>query len=184
MASTTNGVIGLNVDQVDTGTTTDGENAKWALGHEVEYYTSLTDHGYARYVQAAEAISTTTNEPYALAIDENNQASKATAALGLAGYRFGIAPQQIIPDNAFFWARVRAGAAKMRLTASAAADVVLGIGGVGAAGRLASSVTASAGNMTVLGLVITAAASASASAGNTIRTAFFSHPTFTTAVAD
>lgn len=184
MAALNTPIIGLNVDQVDAGTTTDGENRKWDLGFEVDYYTSLTDHGYARYVQAGEAISTTTNEPYALCIDENEQALKMTATNALAGHRFGIAPQQIIADNAFFWARTRAGSAKMRVTASAAADVILGIGGVGAAGRPASSVTASAGNAVILGLAITAAGSASASAGNTIRTAIFTNPIYTTAVAD
>jgi len=76
------------------------------------------------------------------------------------------------------------GTFSIRVTASTAADVLLGIGGVGASGRLASSVTASAGNMVVMGLVITAAASASASAGNTIRTALATWPLATTAVAD
>jgi hypothetical protein len=178
MVATT--LLGANVDRVTAGTTTDGQNSEHKLGSRtvdsagIEYV----------YVQAGEAISTTLNEPLSLAIDENFQAMKLTAALGLAGHRWGAAPRQIIADNAFFWARVRGSGFPLRVSASAAADVLLGIGGVGAAGRLASSVTASAGNMVVLGLAITAAASASASAGNTIRTAIASWPICTTAAAD
>jgi hypothetical protein len=136
------------------------------------------------YVRAGEAISTTDDEPYLLAIDENFDAMKATATLGLAGHMVGVAPRQIIGDNAYFWARVDGAPIPLRVSASASADVRLGIGGVGAAGRPMSSVTASAGNMVVEGLKIVAAASASASAGNTIRNAILTNPVFTTAVAD
>lgn len=174
------GTLGVNVDRVTAGTTTDGQNSELKLGTTV----LGTDGVTYRYVQAGEAISTTLNEPLSLAIDENHQAMKLTAALGLAGHRWGAAPRQIIADNAFFWARVSGSGFPLRVSASANADVLLGIGGVGAAGRLASSVTASAGNMVVLGLAITAAGSASASAGNTIRTAIASWPICTTAVAD
>ncbi len=179
MVAISTGVLGFKAERVTTGTTTDGQNAEFKLGTQVVG----ADGNVYKYVQAAEAISTTANEPYALAIDENHQASKATAALGLAGYQFGAAPRQIIADNAFFWAVIH-GVFPLRVSASAAAVARLGIGGVGEAGRLASSVTASAGNMIVMGLVITAAASASASAGNTIRTAHATWPVYTTAAAD
>lgn len=172
-------IIGANTDTVTAGTTTDGAGAKFKLGQLAQ----AADGNIYQYVQAGEAISTTLNEPYTLAIDENYQAIKATAAALLSGHRVGIAPRQIIADNAFFWAVVH-GTASMRVTASAAADVRLGIGGVGAAGRVMSSVTASAGNVVIEGLKITAAASASSSAGNTIRTAIATWPTATTAVAD
>lgn len=172
-------ILGVDVDLVTAGTTTDGANAKFTLGTEFTGADGIT----YRYVQAGEAISTTLNEPYSLCIDENHQALKFTATNGLAGHRWGAAPRQIIADNAFFWARMR-GTFPLRVAASAAADVILGVGGVGSSGRLASSVTASAGNCVVLGLAITAAASASASAGNTIRTAVASWPICTTAVAD
>lgn len=170
-----NGVLGVNVDRVDT-------SAAFALGTKV-FGVDGTDY---TYVQAAEAISTTTDEPYALCIDEDFQALKATAAGMLDNHSFGIAPQQIIANDAYFWARAMQHGQEvpMRVTASAGADVVLGIGGVGAAGRLAASVTASAGNAIVLGVMITAAASASASAGNTIRNAIVNNPIFTTAAAD
>lgn len=172
-------IIGANTDLVTAGTTTDGRNAQFKLGT----IAVGSDGNHYQYVQAGEAISTTLNEPYLLAIDEAYQAIKATAAALLTGHHVGVAPRQIIADNAFFWA-VRQGVCSLRVTASAAADVRLGIGGVGAAGRPMSSVTASAGNMVLEGLKITAAASASASAGNTIRTAILSWPVATTAVAD
>lgn len=174
-----NGVMGVDVDLVTAGTTTDGVNAQFELGQIVHG----TDGVIYRYVQAAAAISTATTEPYALAITEDNQAVIATAATGLEGHYFGVAPRLIIADNAFFWARV-GGDVPMRVTASAAANAVLGIGGVGAAGRLMSGITASAGNMIVYGVKITAAASASASAGNTIRTAIVTNPIYRSAVAD
>jgi len=172
-------LLGANVDRVTAGTTTDGQNAEHTLGTIIQG----ADGVQYRYVQAAAAISTLTTEPYGLAITEANQAVVVTAATGLEGHYFGVAPRQIIADNAFFWARV-GGAVPMRVSASAAANAVLGIGGVGAAGRLASSVTASAGNMIVYGVKLTAAASASASAGNTIRTAIVTNPIFRSAVAD
>jgi len=171
-------VIGANVDLVTDGTTTDGENAQFLLGTE-----TLLDGNVYRYVQAGEAISTTLNEPYALSITSAGQAVKLTAALGLTAKFIGFAPRQIIADNSFFWARMR-GVFPIRVSASAAADARLGIGGVGASGRLASSVTASAGNLIVLGVQITAVASASASAGNTIRTAVATWPLGETAAAD
>jgi methylmalonyl-CoA mutase cobalamin-binding subunit len=161
MVALSNGVLGVNVDRVTDGTTTFGEDAEFALGTKV-FGVDGTDY---TYVQAGEAISTTTDEPYALCIDENFEAKKATAAGALDNHAFG----QEVP---------------MRVTASTGADVVLGLGGVGSSGRLAASVTASAGNAIVLGVMITAAASASASAGNTIRNAIVTNPIWTTAAAD
>lgn len=171
-------VIGANFDLVTDGTTTDGENAQFALGTEVSF-----DGNTYKYCQASGAISTTLNEPYALSISSVGQASTLTAALGLTATFIGFAPRQIIADNAYFWARMR-GVFSIRVSASAAANARLGIGGVGATGRLASSVTASAGNLVVLGVQITAVASASASAGNTIRTAVATWPIGETAAAD
>jgi hypothetical protein len=171
--------LGFKYDRVTAGTTTDGALSEFLLGDTVHG----SDGNIYQYVQAGEAISTATTEPYGLAISSVYQAVKVTAATGLKGHTFGVAPRQIIADNAFFWAVID-GTVSMRVTASAAADAILGIGGVGAAGRLASSVTASAGNMIVYGVKITAAASASASAGNTIRTAILTNPIFRSAVAD
>jgi hypothetical protein len=179
MTAFVNGPIGAKTDRVTAGTTTDGALAEFGLGTRAVG----ADGNIYLYVQAGEAISTATTEPYGLAISSVYQAVKVTAATGAKGHTFGVAPRQIIADNAFFWAVVH-GTCSMRVTASAAADAVLGLGGVGAAGRLASSVTASAGNIIVYGVKLTAAASASASAGNTIRTAILTHPIFRSAVAD
>jgi hypothetical protein len=186
MVALSNGVLGVNVDRVTAGTTTVGEDAEFALGTKV-FGVDGTDY---TYVQAAEAISTTTSEPYTLCIDEDFQALKSTAAGALDNHAFGIAPRQIIADNAFFWARAMQHGQEVpvRVAASASADVVLGHGGTAAAGstagRLGVSVTASAGNAIVLGVMITAAASASTSAANSIRNAIVTNPIWTTAVAD
>lgn len=170
-----NGVLGVNVDRVDT-------DAAFALGTKV-YGTDGTDY---TYVQAAEAISTTVNEPYALCIDEDFQALKATAAGALENHSFGIAPRQIIANDAYFWARAMQHGQEvpLRVAASVGANVVVGLGNGATAGRLQASVTASAGNAIVLGVMITAAASSSGSAGNTIRNAIVNNPIWTTAAAD
>ena len=153
-------LLGVNVDNVD-------DSPVVAVGTEVIGADGIT----YRYVQADEAISTTTNEPYALAIDESEQANKLTSALALVGHRIGFAPRQIIADTKYFWARMR-GSFPVRVAASVAADALLGMISTSTAGRLAAApTTASAGNAVVMGVMITAAASASASAGNTIRTA-------------
>jgi len=172
MTTNYSSVLGVDVDRVTAGTTTDGAGAEHQLGTEIVASDGIT----YRYVQAGAAISTTTNEPYALAIDENNQAVKLTAALALVGHRIGFAPRQIIGDNAFFWARMR-GTFPIRVAASVNADALLGMVAADTAGRLAAApTTASAGNAVVMNVMIVAAASASASAGNTIRTAIVNYP--------
>jgi len=171
-AALSTGVIGVNVDRVTAGTTTDGALSEFKLGTEVVG----ADGNVYRYVQAGAAISTATTEPYALAIDENEQAVKLTSALALVGHRIGFAPRQIIADNAFFWARMR-GTFPIRVAASVAADALLGMISTDTAGRLAAApTTASAGNAVVMNVMIVTAASASASAGNTIRTAIVNYP--------
>src|SRR5690606_22691651 len=128
-----------------------------------------------RYVQADAELSTTDDNPIALAIDENEQANILTGALALAGHRIGFLPEQIVADTKYFWARMR-GVFSIRVAASVAADATLGLPST-TDGRLAAApTTASATNAVVLGVVITAAASASASAGNTIRTAIVTYP--------
>jgi hypothetical protein len=152
----------VNIPSRDIGSA----NKEFALGAEHEYNGIVY-----RYVQAGAAISTTANEPYALAIDEDNQAVKLTSALALVGHRIGFAPRTILADNAYFWARMR-GTFPIRVAASVGADALLGMVAGDTAGRLAAApTTASAGNAVVMNVMIVAAASASASAGNTIRTA-------------
>jgi hypothetical protein len=179
MVALTTGTLGVNVDQVDT-------SPGYGLGTKV-YGTDGTDY---TYVQAAEAISTTVNEPFSLCIDEDFQALKSTAAGALDNHSFAIAPRQIIADDAYFWARAMQNGQEVpiRVAAAATLDAVLGHGGTAAtgstAGRLGVSMTASAGNAIVLGVMLTATASASASAGNTIRNVIVNNPIWTTAVAD
>lgn len=166
------GLLGANVDRVTAGTTADAQNSEFKLGT----IATGADGNTYRYVQAGAAVSTTLNEPYALAIDENEQAVKLTSALALVGHRIGFAPRQIIADNAFFWARM-AGSFPVRVAASVGADALLGMVSGDTAGRLAAApTTASAGNAVVMNVMIVTAASASASAGNTIRTAIVNYP--------
>lgn len=168
-------ILGVNVDRVDTA-------AEFALGTKV-VGTNGTDY---TYVVAGEAISTTTSEPFALGIDENFTALKGTAAGALDNHSFGIAPQLAIASGSYFWARAMNSGydVPLRVAASVGADVVIGFGASATAGRLQASVTASAGNAIVMGVMITDAASASASAGNTVRNAIVNNPIYKTAVAN
>lgn len=163
--------IGTSIDIVTAGTSTDGENALFALGTE---FTHQNGNTY-RYVQAGAAIATTTTNPVAIGIDENDQATILTGATALDGYKIGFAPELVIADNDLFWARME-GSFSIRVAASAPADAVLGLPS-STDGRLAAAPgTASATNVVILGVTITAVGSASASAGNTIRTAIVRSP--------
>jgi hypothetical protein len=163
MAYVTNGAIGFNVDNVYAGTTTNGANAPLTLGQTA---TGVDGQTYV-FVQAGEAISTTITQPFALAIDENFQAVKLTKALASAGHIIGFAPQQIIADNAFFWARLRGANFNIKVGASCAADVNLWT--TATAGVLDD--TSGGSHVAVLGVKLVLAASASASAGSTVREA-------------
>jgi hypothetical protein len=95
-----------------------------------------------------------------------------TSALAGAGHGLGFAPigtsVPLIPDNSFFWARVGGTNFNARVAASAAVDTFLRT--TTTAGRLGTASTASA---IVFPVVIVAVASASTSAGNTIREVLF-----------
>lgn len=163
MAFSIDGKIGSNVDTVYEGTTTDGAGAPMRLGTR----TRGPDGQEYVLVQAGEAISTTTSQPFALAIDENYQAVKLTKALASAGHMIGFAPQAIIADNAFFWARTRGSNFNIKVGASCAADVNLWT--TATAGVLDD--TSGGSHVAVLGVKIVVAASASQSAGSTVREA-------------
>lgn len=167
MAYVTNGMIGVDLSATTAGTTTDGAGAKYTLGTRV---TANANSEYI-YVQAGAAISTTTSEPYALAVDENFQAVKITKALASAGHIVAVAPRVIIADNAFFWACTRGTNIPLRVGASCAADVNLWT--TATAGRLDD--TSGGSHVVVLGVKIVTAASASTSAGNTIRNAIITN---------
>lgn len=167
MSYVTNGMIGIDLSSVTAGTTTDGAGAKYTLGQRA------CGDGNSEwiYVQAGEAISTTTKEPYALAVDENFQAKKITKALAIVGHIIAVAPRQIIADNSFFWACTRGTNIPLRVAASCAADVNLWT--TATAGRLDD--TSGASHRVVLGIKIVLAASASTSAAQTIRNAIITN---------
>jgi len=152
--------IGADVDGVFEGTTTNGENAPAQLGTVVN---GVDGTAYI-LVQAGASLMASTDAPNAVAIDEDYQAQLMTSALGAAGHALGFAPQAIIADNDFFWARINGSGFNARVAASTAADAFLRTTLV--AGRLSVTSTASA---VVFPAVIVAAASASTSAGNSVR---------------
>jgi len=152
--------IGADVDSVTAGTTTNGESSPLQLG------TVVNGADGTRYVlvQAAAALMASTDAPNAVAIDENYQASLMTTALAAAGHGLGFCPQLVIADNDFFWARIAGANFNARVEASASADAFLRTSAT--AGRLGSGSTASAVYFPV---VLVVAASASTSAGNSVR---------------
>lgn len=164
MAQITQGPLGANPDRVTPGTTTDGQNAEFPLGTRAYG----PDGDEYIYVQAAAALLAATTDPNAVAIDERGQASLMTTALALNNYELGFAPQAVIADNDFFWARLSGSRINVRVSASAAADTYLRT--TITAGRLGTASTASA--VTFTGVVIITAASASSSANNSVREAF------------
>lgn len=167
MAFINDGMIGTNVTTTYTGTTTDGENAPFALGTRRRG----TDGTEYVFVQAGAAISTTTSQPFFLAVDENYQAVKITKALAGAGHLVAVAPQVIISDNDFFWAITRGTNFNCKVAVSCAADVNLWT--TATAGVLDD--TSGASHVVVLGAKIVVAASTSASAGSTVRECFMTN---------
>jgi hypothetical protein len=168
MAYQSSGLVGANMDRTTAGTTTNGENKEFALGTRVVG----PDGTEYVYVQAAAALMTATTDPNALAIDEDFQASLMTTALALTNFELGFAPQQIIADNDFFWARVSGANFNARVAASAAADTYLRT--TITAGRLGTASTASA--VVFTGVVLVVAASASTSASNSVREVLMTKP--------
>jgi hypothetical protein len=161
MSLTITDIVGANPNRVTPGTTTDGQNAEFALGTRAKG----PNNTEFVYVQAAAALLAATTDPNALAIDENYQASLMTTALALNNYDLAFAPPQVIADNDFFWAVLKGSGFNARVAASAAADTYLRT--TLTAGRLGTASTASA--VTFTGVVIVAAASASTSANNSVR---------------
>lgn len=174
MGFVTDGKAGIDLTRVTAGTTTDGEDAEFVLGQ-----TAAGNDGQEYvYVQAGAAISTTTDEPYALAIDENYQAVKLTKALVQAGHAIAWAPEQIISDNDFFWAIKRGSNFNIKVGVSCAADITLYT--TATAGVLDD--TSGGSHVPVEGVVIVTAASTSASAGSTVREAIATYPIVTSGV--
>lgn len=168
MSQINNGPIGANPDRVTAGTTTNGESAEFKLGTRA-YGPDNTEYVY---VQAGAALLAATTDPNAIAIDEDYQAQLMTTALALAGHELGFAPAAVIADNDFFWARVNGSNFNGRVAASAAADTYLRT--TTTAGRLGTTSTASA--VVFTGVVLVTAASASTSAGNSVREVLMTKP--------
>ncbi len=152
--------IGVDVDAVVAGTTTNGEGSPLQLGSRVN---GIDGTEYV-LVQAGASLMASTDAPNAVAIDEDYQAQLMTSALAAAGHGLGFAPQAVIADNAFFWARVGGSNFNHRAAASTAADSFLRTTLV--AGRLSVTSTASA---VAFPAVLVVAASASTSAANSVR---------------
>ena len=171
MGYPTSGQIGIQLNKTYAGTTTDGQNAPFKLGTVIEG----TDNQQYIFVQAGEAISTTTNQPYTLAVDENYQAKKITKALAIAGHKVAFAPQIIISDNDFFWAITRGSNFNIKVAVSCAADITLWT--TATAGVLDD--TSGATHVAVFGVVLVVAASTSASAGSTVREVIATFPLVT-----
>lgn len=149
MGYPTSGIIGIDLDVTTSGTTTDGENAEFALGTT----TPATDGQEYMYVQAGEAIS----QYDCVAIDENYQAVKMTKALADAGHRPGFA-QVAFSDNDLGWVAVQGSNISVNVLASCAADVQLYTTGT------AGSLDDTSGSQTAIrGVVLVTAATTTAS---------------------
>lgn len=116
MAFITSAVAGVALTATTTGTTTDGENAKFSLGTTV----MGTDNTMWVYVQAGEAIT----QYMAVAIDENFQMMKLTHALAAAGHKIGFA-QVAFSDNDLGWVCISGTNISALLLINCAADVPL-----------------------------------------------------------
>ena len=173
MSYVTDGRLGVTLTTVDSSARSDGSGGpQFTLGD-----TRKGNDGQEYvYVQAAEAISSTTNEPYALSIDENYQASKLTKAAVLAGHAVAWAPQVAIADNDYFWAIKRGSNFNIKVGVSCAADITLWT--TATAGVLDDTSGGATANsqVPVYGVVIVTAASTSASAGSTVREAIATYP--------
>ena len=116
MAHAIDGTIGADLTAVTAGTTTDGENALFALGSTVD----ATDGQEYVYVQAGGAIT----QYDTVAIDENYQAVPITKALADAGHQVGFA-QIAFADNDLGWVPLGGTNIQTRLAASCEPDVQL-----------------------------------------------------------
>lgn len=139
------------------------DDAAFALGTTVRG----EDGTEFMFVQAGEAISTTTKQPFCLTIDEDFEAKKITKTSASAGHMIAVAPQAIIGDDKYFWAITKGSQFNLKVGVSCAADVNLWT--TATAGVLDD--TSGGSHVVVLGVKITTAASTSASAGSTVRNA-------------
>jgi len=149
MAYVISGMAGVDLTKQTAGTTTDGEDAEFALGTKVQ----ATDGQTWVYAQAGAAIS----QYDWVAIDENFQMVKGTKALADAGHEVGFA-QAAFDDNDMGWVCVGGKNITVNVLASCAADVQLYTSGT--AGKLDDT----SGSQTLIrGVVLVTAATNTAS---------------------
>lgn len=165
--------IGADVDAVVPGKTNDAGVYATGAGAPAQLGTVVNGVDGTRYilVQAAStsAAMASARAPNAYAISSTFRAKLMTTALAAAGQGLGFAPQKVIAAHDYFWARVSGTGFSARVAASAGASTYLRT--TTTAGRLGTASTASS---LPFPAVITAAASASNSVGNTVRTVFAS----------
>lgn len=116
MAYNTDGTVGVNLDAVVAGTTTDGANAEFPLGTIV----NATDGQMYMYVQAAEAIT----QYDAVAVNENYQMSQLTKTEADDGWMIGFA-QIAFADNDLGWVAIKGPNLQVRVLTSCLADVAI-----------------------------------------------------------
>jgi hypothetical protein len=123
-------------------------------------------------VQAASASAAmaSTDAPNAYALFQDGRAKLMTTTYAAEGAGLGFAPQQVIAAHDYFWARVAGRGFNARVAVGASANKFLRT--TATAGRLSTaSVDA---NVFFPVVLVTAAASASTSAGNTVREVYAS----------
>jgi hypothetical protein len=141
------GTLGVDLDAVVAGTTTDGVNALFALGTRVKG----TDGTEWCYVQAGAAVT----QYDCVGIDENYQASPMTKTIADDGWLVGFA-QVAFADNELGWVALEGSNIKCRLKDACAPDVTLY--STGSAGMLDDT---SASQTAINGVVAVTVSSAS-----------------------
>lgn len=155
MAFLTSGIVGSNLTPTSTQEQTLGTRAYGTDGTEWVY------------VQANGALS----QYYAAGIDEDYQCAPLTNTTA-AGSPQVCFPQAAFTDNYYGWVPVRGSNISVKTRASCAADVLLYT--TASAGRLDDTVGGS--GIAITGVVLVTAASASTSAGNTVRECLATFP--------
>jgi len=116
MPYATDGNMGVDLDAVTAGTTTDGAGAPMTLGAKV----TGTDGTTWLFVQAGSAIT----QYDCVGIDENYQAVPLTDAIAGAGHMIGFA-QVAFADNEFGWVAIEGSNIQCRVAASVVQDTQL-----------------------------------------------------------
>lgn len=150
MAYITDGTMGVDLDVTTAGTTTDGADAKFALGERH----SGTDNTVWVYVQAAGAI----DQYDFVSIDEDYQATALADAGGAAGHILGCA-QIAFADNDFGWVAIEGTNINGNILAFCAADTEA-LWTTATAGHVDDAT--SAGAVRLVGVVAVAAAAGAA----------------------